>query len=417
MDELRTLRLTHNQTDESNGFSGSIPPELGQLEQLQRLYLGWNDLSGSIPTELGGLTQLEELELMLNRLSGPIPGQLGNLTNLVSLWLNHNGLSGQIPWQLGDLDVLHTAYLAGNELQGCLPVGLETVTRRSDFPMITVNRNGREAPMPWCGLAGLEVSGLSIDPNFSRSVFGYDVLLESDTDQVTILASPDDPLSTVTMLESNQVPLTDLDASTEGFQLDVSSLGQGESTVVTIAVAASADSSLSLSYQLTLKRRSHALQAGREFYVTVDSEVLIATQPSPEAAGTCAAVPCATLPLTGAFVAGSRPAGHGGAGRVFTIRVEFSEPLAVSFRVLRDQALEVDGGRARRFKRVNGSNSLWEIHVAPTSAQPVTLRLPATTDCGAANAVCTAQGKPLSAALTITIPGPATSPTPGTVQR
>ena len=37
---------------------GSIPPELGQLNNLQKLDLDGNRLSGSIPPELGQLTNL-----------------------------------------------------------------------------------------------------------------------------------------------------------------------------------------------------------------------------------------------------------------------------------------------------------------------------------------------------------------------
>ena len=44
--------------------------------------------------------------------------------------------------------------------------------------------------------------------------------------------------------------------------------------------------------------------------------------------------------------------------------------------MLRDHALEVEGGEARKFKRVDGSNSLWEITVEPGSDADVTLTLP-----------------------------------------
>ena len=117
-------------------------------------------------------------------------------------------------------------------------------------------------------------------------------------------------------------------------------------------------------------------------------------------------------PLTGSFLAKTGPSNHKGDGQIFTIRIEFSEEIDASYKVLRDEALEVEGGAARKFKRVDGSSSLWEVHVEPDSDADVTLTLPETTDCAAADAVCTASNKPLSRSVTITIPGPVAEPTP-----
>ena len=66
-----------------NQLSGEIPPELGNLANLGRLYLFRNQLSGEIPPELGNLTNLGTLYLDNNyQLSGEIPPELGNLANL-----------------------------------------------------------------------------------------------------------------------------------------------------------------------------------------------------------------------------------------------------------------------------------------------------------------------------------------------
>ena len=121
-------------------------------------------------------------------------------------------------------------------------------------------------------------------------------------------------------------------------------------------------------------------------------------------------------PLTASFVQDTVPDSHGGAGQTFNLRIQFSEPLAVSYRVLRDQALQVENGTARKFKRVNGSNSLWEIHAEPSSDAAVKLTLPKTTDCDDSDAVCTADDKPLSQEVTITIQGPAQEPTEAPTQ-
>ena len=105
----------------SNGLSGSIPPELGQLESLVELDLLDNELSGSIPPELGNLSKLRSMSLGFNQLSGSIPPELGNLTNLLQLGLGGNQLSGSIPSELGSLTNLWTLNLGGNQLSGSIP--------------------------------------------------------------------------------------------------------------------------------------------------------------------------------------------------------------------------------------------------------------------------------------------------------
>ena len=93
-------------------FEGPIP---------YGLYLSRNNLSGSIPSELGTLNELRSLELHNNKLSGSIPSALGHLSHLKHLWLGNNNLSGSIPPKLGDLTELLVANITGNILTGCLP--------------------------------------------------------------------------------------------------------------------------------------------------------------------------------------------------------------------------------------------------------------------------------------------------------
>ncbi|MCP5052313.1 MAG: hypothetical protein GY940_34415 [bacterium] len=104
-----------------NNLTGSLPPELGNLTRLIRLYLHTNRLSGSIPSELAKMSSLDSLHLGKNRLSGIIPPELGNMTNLTALGLSSNKLSGGIPsslMTLTDCDFLRVRYNAlytGNE--------------------------------------------------------------------------------------------------------------------------------------------------------------------------------------------------------------------------------------------------------------------------------------------------------------
>ena len=100
----------------SNQLSGSIPPELGRLSNLESLALENNELNGNIPTQLINLNNLSSLRLQENQLSGNIPSGLFNMNNLTFLNLSDNYLSGNLPSDFGNVNIL---YLTENELSGC----------------------------------------------------------------------------------------------------------------------------------------------------------------------------------------------------------------------------------------------------------------------------------------------------------
>ena len=107
-------------------------------------------------------------------------------------------------------------------------------------------------------------------------------------------------------------------------------------------------------------------------------------------------------PLTAAFE--GVPSEHDGS--TFTFRVQFSEDAKVTPRVLRETAFDVTGGRVRRAPRVDGRDDLREIHIEPSGYGTVSIALPATTDCNAAGAICTSDGRPLSNSNSATVAGP-----------
>jgi hypothetical protein len=106
----------------SNNMQGSIPEELGDLEQLTSLVLYHNRLNGTVPQALGGLKQLTYLVLDANQLEGTIPARLGNLKQLTGLSLYHNRLEGSIPAELAGLSRLVGLSLHDNRLTGVIPV-------------------------------------------------------------------------------------------------------------------------------------------------------------------------------------------------------------------------------------------------------------------------------------------------------
>ena len=100
----------------------------------------------------------------------------------------------------------------------------------------------------------------------------------------------------------------------------------------------------------------------------------------------------------------SAPAEHRGTGG-FEVRIAFSEAVAGR---AKDAAVEVTGGTLARAARVEKRKDLWALTVNPSGYEAVTVTLPATADCAAAGAVCTADGRRLETALTHTVPGPVT---------
>ena len=100
------------------------------------------------------------------------------------------------------------------------------------------------------------------------------------------------------------------------------------------------------------------------------------------------------------------PAGHDGQAD-FTFEIRFSEEFPVSYERLRDHAFTVTGGQVTKAQRMDKpSNIPWRVTVKPDGGGDVTVALPVTTDCQAAGAICTGDGRKLSNSLSFTVSGP-----------
>ena len=89
-----TVVYLYGQWDDPKArLSGTIPSQLGDIAQLQELWLYGNSISGTIPAEMGKLSQLERLNLFSNSISGTIPSQLASLASLEVLDVGNNRLA------------------------------------------------------------------------------------------------------------------------------------------------------------------------------------------------------------------------------------------------------------------------------------------------------------------------------------
>ena len=170
---LRVLKLYGNSID-------SIPDAIGQLVNLEKLYIGKNDLifiSDSIrklpklrflsaqynkleylPDAITACTELEELILNQNRIL-VLPDSIGRLKKLENLQLNFNRLDS-LPESIGDCEDLSYLSLNSNFLTR-LPESMGKLKRLRDFKLVNAGPL-LDVPESFCDLRNLEV--LEVDP-------------------------------------------------------------------------------------------------------------------------------------------------------------------------------------------------------------------------------------------------------------
>ncbi|MCP4396914.1 MAG: PEP-CTERM sorting domain-containing protein [bacterium] len=127
---------------------------------IQRIWLGQNNLSGPIPPEIGQLSELDELGLGVNHLTGQLPIQLTNLTKLQELYLFGNAIEGQLPSALGQLIHLRELNLGWNHLTGTIP---ETICNLSNLYNLSLNDNPLSGSLPECPACELSLQTLHFE--------------------------------------------------------------------------------------------------------------------------------------------------------------------------------------------------------------------------------------------------------------
>ncbi|KAL0428549.1 UNVERIFIED_CONTAM: Leucine-rich repeat receptor-like tyrosine-protein kinase PXC3 [Sesamum latifolium] len=103
----------------SNYLTGSIPPEIGHIKNLQiALNLSSNHLRGHLPEELGRLDKLVSLDVSNNQLSGSIPSALKGMLSLIEVNFSNNHFTGPIPSFIPFQKSLNSSFLGNKGLCG-----------------------------------------------------------------------------------------------------------------------------------------------------------------------------------------------------------------------------------------------------------------------------------------------------------
>ena len=105
----------------NRNISGKIPAAIGELHELQYLFLSGNQLIGVIPDELYQLPKLQNIDISDNFYAGNIPDKFGTMSALTHLDLSGNQYTGSIPATITGNNSLVFLDIADNKLTGQLP--------------------------------------------------------------------------------------------------------------------------------------------------------------------------------------------------------------------------------------------------------------------------------------------------------
>ena len=138
-------------------FFRAIHPDLTNAP-VEVLDLWWSELDGPIPHFIGDFTEMRWMDLSRNNFSGALPASLGNMTNLEELYIAElaftgQGFGGPIPESIGGLTSLEVLHLWSNNHSGSIPSLENLVSLRE----IDLSGNLFSGPFPDFSSASLEV--------------------------------------------------------------------------------------------------------------------------------------------------------------------------------------------------------------------------------------------------------------------
>ncbi|MBK9631561.1 MAG: T9SS type A sorting domain-containing protein [Saprospiraceae bacterium] len=123
-------------------LDGPLPVELGNLRNLQLLYLFDNNLTGALPGNIGFLTNLLDLNIESNKFTGEFPASIKNIIGLRYLTISNNQFSGPFPVAFFSLIFLQELHIANNLFTGPIPNQISSLTNLRIFNISNNQFNG-----------------------------------------------------------------------------------------------------------------------------------------------------------------------------------------------------------------------------------------------------------------------------------
>jgi len=133
-DDFFRLRSLQFLRAPKNNFTGTIPGDgITSFPNLVEFIITANSFKGTIPTQIGQLKNLNFFMADNNTLTGPIPSQFGSLTSFRRLDVENNLLTGPIPNELFGMSTLEKLILSNNSLSGTIPSLVGELNSLSDL--------------------------------------------------------------------------------------------------------------------------------------------------------------------------------------------------------------------------------------------------------------------------------------------
>ena len=230
LNDLRYLNLT------SNKISGNIPSSIGNLTNLVEIYLHDNQLTGGIPNTIGNLSILKIIVLENNQLTGGIPKEISLLTSLEYLDLDDNPLGGEIPKGIGRLKNLELFSVFNNQLLGAIP---EEIGMLTNLIYLNVGKNRLTGAIPKeIGLlkkaAEIYMAANQLTGGITDSITNIDSLKILDLRGNRLTSAPDfskmDNLKDL-RLNNNYIHINDILPSGSKFKLNRNNNRRGEDII------------------------------------------------------------------------------------------------------------------------------------------------------------------------------------------